>query len=172
MKKLPFVLLILLFSFSSLIAQQISVKAAFLEKWVNSKNYLIEIAETMPEDAFNFKPTERQMSFKEQLLHIKGNMAWLSTSYFTDIKYEKAEFPLNISKSETINELEKGFDWVTQLIEKTSDKDLKETVEFFAGPKSKLQILNLMQDHVTHHRGQLIVYLNLNKINPPNYIGW
>jgi len=62
MKKLPIALLILLFSFSSLIAQQSNVKAAFLEKWENSKNYLIEIAEAMPEDTYDFKPTERQMN--------------------------------------------------------------------------------------------------------------
>jgi len=25
---------------------------------------------------------------------------------------------------------------------------------------------------VTHHRGQLVVYLRLNGILPPNYVGW
>jgi uncharacterized damage-inducible protein DinB len=54
-----------------------------------------------------------------------------------------------------------------------SDSELLDSkVAFFAGPKTKLQILNLMQDHVTHRRGQLIVYLNLNDIQPPKYTGW
>ncbi len=172
MKKSTIILLVLLLSFTIISAQQSTVKTAFLEKWENSKNYLIEIAEAMPEEFYDFKPTERQMSFKEQLLHIKGNMEWLSTSYFTEIKYEKEKPNLGLSKAETIIELEKGFDSVIQIIEKTPDEDLIETVDFFAGTKSKLQILNLMQDHVTHHRGQLIVYLNLNEINPPKYIGW
>lgn len=172
MKKPTIVLLVLLLSLANINAQQTSVKTAFLEKWENSKNYLMEIAEAMPEDVYDFKPTERQMSFKEQLLHIKGNMEWLSTTYFTDLKYEKSESLMVMNKVETIIELEKGFDRVIKIIEKTADEDLKETVDFFAGPKSKLQILNLMQDHVTHHRGQLIVYLNLNEINPPKYIGW
>ncbi|HEA31501.1 MAG TPA: hypothetical protein ENH91_16165 [Leeuwenhoekiella sp.] len=48
---------------------------------------------------------------------------------------------------------------------------LAEKVDFFAGEKSKLQILNLMQDHVTHHRGQLVVYLNLKEINSLGYLG-
>ena len=61
---------------------------------------------------------------------------------------------------------------VVEIIENTNDADLKITVDFFAGPKSKLQILNLLQDHLSHHRGQLIVYLNLNNIKPPSYIGW
>lgn len=172
MKKSIILLLVLLLSFANINAQQTSVKTAFLEKWENSKNYLMEIAEAMPEDAYAFKPTERQMSFKEQLMHIKGNMEWLSNSYFTKIKYEKGKPNLDMNKAETISELEKGFDNVFQIIEKTLDEDLIETVDFFAGTKSKLQILNLMQDHLTHHRGQLIVYLNLNEINPPKYIGW
>ena len=145
---------------------------AFLEKWENSKNYLLEIAEAMPEGAYDFKPTERQMSFRKQLLHIKGNMEWLSTTYFTETEYEKTEAILPKTKAETIAELKTAFKSVIQIIEKTPDEELKDTVEFFAGPKSKLQILNLLQDHLTHHRGQLIVYLNLNNIEPPKYIGW
>ena len=68
--------------------------------------------------------------------------------------------------------LEMSFDKVYEVIKNTKPENLKDEVEFFAGPKTKLQILNLLQDHVTHHRGQLIVYLNLNEIKPPSYVGW
>ena len=155
-----------------MMAQQATLKTAFLEKWEGSKNYLLAIAEAMPEENYNFKPTERQMSFKEQLLHIKENMTWLSNSYFTEIEYKREKTDTSISKTETVNLLENAFDSVIEIIENTNDADLKKTVDFFAGPKSKLQILNLLQDHVTHHRGQLIVYLNLNNIKPPSFIGW
>jgi uncharacterized damage-inducible protein DinB len=37
---------------------------------------------------------------------------------------------------------------------------------------NKLQILNLLNDHQTHHRAQLIVYLRINGIKPPDYVGW
>lgn len=153
-------------------AQQTTPKLAFLEKWENSKNYLIAIAEAMPEESYDFKPTERQMSFKEQLIHIKGNMDWLSNAYFTDIAYKKEKKELPKTKKDAINDLEKTFNSVSEIIKNTPDENLQETVDFFAGPKSKLQILNLLQDHVTHHRGQLIVYLNLNSIEPPKYSGW
>ncbi|MDT8346268.1 MAG: DinB family protein, partial [Flavobacteriaceae bacterium] len=51
-------------------------------------------------------------------------------------------------------------------------RELSEKVNFFAGEKTKIQILNLLHDHVTHHRGQLVVYLNLKEIKPPRYTGW
>jgi uncharacterized damage-inducible protein DinB len=172
MKKTLFILFFGIIYTSNLMAQQITVKSAFLEKWENSKNYLIEMAEAMPEENYNFKPTEREMSFSEQLLHIKQNMDWLSTSYFTKKDYKKEENSIQKSKSEIISELKKSFDTVLEIVKNTPEENLQETVEFFAGPKSKLQILNLLQDHVTHHRGQLIVYLNLKNVKPPKYVGW
>jgi uncharacterized damage-inducible protein DinB len=169
MKKI-FFLFTLLFSFAGF--SQNETIDAFLEKWENSKNYLLEVAKAMPEDKYNFKPTEREMSFGEQLVHIKGNMDWLSTSYFTDEEFDEKKDENTYSKQEIISMLEKSFDNVSEIIKKTEPKSLNEKVDFFAGPKTKLQILNLLQDHVTHHRGQLIVYLNLNEITPPKYVGW
>ena len=151
-------------------AQKANVKDAFLEKWENSKNYLVEMAELMPEEDYGYKPTERQRSFAEQLEHIQGNMDWLSTKYFSREKDKSETFPSE--KEQIIASLKKAFDAVGETVAATSEEELKETVEFFAGPKSKLQILNLLLDHVTHHRGQLIVYLNLKEVEPPRYVGW
>lgn len=170
MKKLQLLIFICISATS--IAQQATLKDAWLEKWENSKNYLIGIAEAMPEEHYDFKPTERQMTFKEQLVHIKGNMDWLSISYFTETKFNKEKSTFSSSKSETIALLKSGFENAYAIIERTSEVELIETIAFFAGPKSKIQILNLLQDHVSHHRGQLIVYLNLKEVEPPNFVGW
>ena len=172
MNKIGLLVLLIVINSSTFIAQQISPKLAFLEKWENSKSYLIAIAEKMPEENYDFKPTERQMSFKEQLIHINENMEWLSITYFTNIEYKKEKKELSETKKETILALENTFDVVLEIITNTPEEELNEPVDFFAGTKSKLQILNLLQDHVTHHRGQLIVYLNLNEIEPPKYSGW
>lgn len=170
MKKFILLIALLIFAFS--FSQQADPKEAFLEKWDNSRDYLIAMAELMPEQFYDFKPTERQRSFKEQLLHIKSNMDWLSGTYFSAEEYKKVKMDPEISKEETIKLLSEAFNASSELIKKASNEELQETVEFFAGPKSKLQILNLLQDHVTHHRGQLIVYLNLKHQEPPKYVGW
>lgn len=167
--KQKIVLVTLLIS-SLMTAQQTEVKDAFLEKWNNSKNYLIEMAQLMPEEDYGYKPTERQRSFKEQLEHIIGNMDWLSGKYFNRLETEI--WTEGTEKERMIKNLELSFNAVAVAVEAAPESGLKETVEFFAGPKSKLQILNLLLDHVTHHRGQLIVYLNLNDIEPPRYVGW
>jgi uncharacterized damage-inducible protein DinB len=171
MQKLLFIFTLCL-SYSSM-GQQITAKGAFLEKWNNSRDYMIAVAEAMPEEYYDYKPTERQKSFKEQLLHIQSNMNWLNATYFiVEEKDKNTTDYFTFNKKDTIELLRSSFDNVFATINATPDEELKETVTFFAGPKSKLQILNLMQDHVTHHRGQLLVYLNLKEIVPPKFSGW
>lgn len=159
---------------SPVMSQQFTPKTAFLEKWENSKNYLIKIAEQMPENTYGFKPTEREMSFKEQLFHIRENMLWLGTTYFSSEVFDRKKTKENLpeTKAEIIKLITEAFDTVYAQIENTDDGDLQDEVDFFAGKKTKIQILNLLQDHVTHHRGQLIVYLNLNNVKPTDYVGW
>ncbi len=146
---------------------------AFIEKWENSKNYLLEIMELMPEDKYDFRPTKREMSFREQLAHIQDNIIWIGKTHFSKEKFTRKRISFKHDSKEFIKkELIKSFHEIKVLIEKTPHNSLKEKVNFFAGPKTKLQMLNLLQDHLTHHRGQLIVYLNLNNVNPPEYVGW
>lgn len=161
-----------------LFSQQSTPKEAFLEKWENSSDYLMQIIDLIPEESLDFAPTQRQMSFEKQLLHIERNIEWLGTVYFTEAKQfipadenEKGVTPY-YSKKILRQRLKKAFETLASRVRKTPVEQLSETVDFFAGPKSKWQILNLLQDHVTHHRGQLIVYLNLKGIEPPNYVGW
>ncbi len=151
-------------------AQDIVIDA-FLEKWENSKNYLIQIAETMPEEKYGFTPTPREMSFKEQLIHIQQNMDWI-VGYFEKDVLEAEISTLQNDKARLIANLTSSFDTVYNVIKASRLEDLDSTVDFFAGKKTKLQMLNLLQDHVSHHRGQLVVYLNLNDLKPPAYVGW
>ena len=133
MYKIGLLVLLIVINSSKIIAQQITPKIAFLEKWENSKSYLIAIAEKMPEENYDFKPTERQMSFKEQLIHINENMEWLSITYFTNIEYNKEKKELSKTKKETILALENTFDVVLEIITNTPEEELNEPVDFFAG---------------------------------------
>lgn len=162
-------LIFILFSTLTM-AQQTTPKSAFLEKWDNSRDYILAIAASMPEESFSFKPIPREMSFMEQLVHIGENIDWISSKYFDAQK--RSDSDLESDKQRTIANLTMSFKHSRIAIENTDKDDLKDIVGFFAGPKSKLQLLNLLQDHVTHHRGQLIVYLNLKEIDPPSYVGW
>ena len=134
MNKILLNLLIIVMASNQINAQK-DILSAFQKKWDNSRNYLIELAETMPEDKFDFRPTERQMSFQEQLLHIRKNMVWISESYFADESQPKSDKIDPKSKAEFLAELRKAFDNVSKIIENVSPDHLSDEVKFFNGPR-------------------------------------
>jgi uncharacterized damage-inducible protein DinB len=165
-------ILVLLLSISCMAWGQSSYIDDFKKKWNNAAEYSIELAESMPEEAYDFKPTEDQRSFKEQLLHMVSNISWLSSSHLGGEKVAYDLKSTEYSKEEIIKILKTGYEQSAKAIDGLSIENLEETVDFFAGPMSKRQILTLLNDHSTHHRGQLIVYLRLKGVKPPRYRGW
>lgn len=144
----------------------------YLKKWNNSKLYLLEILNIMPEDKMDFKPMEDSKSFSETVVHMVGNMVWLSSEYLGGDGFDSGYKDKTFSKKELIDLVEKAFEYSTNSVKQLNPNGLNETHEFFAGPMSTLQILELMDDHLSHHRGQLSVYLKLNSIPIPKYRGW
>ena len=145
----------------------------FAKKWENAADYTLEVAELMPAEDYDFRPTPEIMTFGGQLQHMLRNMLWLSGSYLGG---EKAEFDLsgdvNYGKDELLSMLRQGFRLSKEAVSQLAKADLQEPVTFFAGPMNKRQIVTLMNDHMTHHRGQIIIYLRLKGIKPPPYRGW
>ena len=61
--------------------------------------------------------------------------------------------------------------WLAFLAE-VQPEQLTETVKLWYGKVSKEFILLTMDNHLSHHRGQVVVYLRLLGIQPPAYVGW
>lgn len=154
-----------------------AVDALFLEaarkKLTSSKDYTLQVAALMPAEYYQFQPAEYEMNFGEQLLHLSANLGWLSSSYLTNEQnpVQKADMRI-LQKDSIIAVVTRTYDYALQALNRFPPNQLKENVTFFAGPMNKLQIINLINDHQTHHRGQLMVYLRLKKITPPDYVGW
>lgn len=150
------------------------IKAA-LTKLTNAKEYTLKVANLMPEVNYSFKPTTGEMSFGEQLLHLSSNLGWLSSSYLRDKGEEnpitKSDAKIQL-KEEIIKVVNKAYDYAISTLQSFNPATLADPVTFFAGPMNKLQIINLINDHQTHHRAQMLVYLRLNEIKPPGYVGW
>lgn len=165
---------ILLFNFS---VQAQRIDSPFLDaaiiKLKHAKEYTIKMASLMPDDKYSFRATPAEMSFGEQLLHISSNMGWLCSSYLSGIKNPVTKMDATLTKKKDILlVLNKTYDFAIDILQHFDATHLADTVSFFAGTMSKLQIINLLNDHQTHHQGQIIVYLRLNGIKPPDYVGW
>lgn len=152
--------------------QKDSLTTQLASKWENAKSYTLTMAELMPEEFYNFKPTPEIMSFKEQLLHIAQNIQWLSTSYLLSGKKAQKKDSAFATKATIIKKLSDAYDIGLLAHQSLSAEQLDEVVPFFAGPMTRRKILLLLHDHQTHHVGQIIIYLRLKGIKPPAYVGW
>ena len=141
MKKYLIIAVLLL---SNNIFAQVEVVSTFIEKWDNSKDYLLAVAEAMPEDKYDYKPAEREMSFREQLFHIQDNMNWLGTTHFSGEKYVKKEAVKGLSKAQIIQEIKASFDKAKAFVQNTNDIELSQKVDFFGW--SKIKITNTQLD--------------------------
>ncbi len=115
------------------------------------------------------------MSFGEQLIHISQNLYWLSSTYIAETSnpfHSTKEQLSKLGKDSIISLVKNAYDYAINSITKMDIKTLPKEFKFDGENLNKYQFLNLIEDHQTHHRGQLIVYLRLNGIKPPSYIGW
>lgn len=156
-------------------AQENDLIKEYLERLEKSKEYLILLAETMPEDKYEFKATSESMSFAENLMHIAWAMDWHSQSLMggreardwetdTELKVDEK------SKEEVIAKISETFDRTIEFIANFNPNRLEERLDYFGADRTKRQILLLLADHITHHRGQMLVYMRLNGLQPPRYV--
>ena len=145
-----------------------------LEEFRQSRAYTIECATAMPEEKYHFRPVPEVRSFGQQLVHIaeangsimewhvegKKNPSW---PYSGDGKERVS------SKAEVIAQLNASYDYVQKGLSGMTDDLLRDRIKTKDGEFSKQWGLHLILDHATHHRGQVVVYLRLNGIKPPEY---
>jgi uncharacterized damage-inducible protein DinB len=129
--------------------------AATLE---NSRTYTLAVAELMPEKDYNFKPVDTVWNFRELLHHIAYGIQWWEDNFIKGKKVEWDQPPAKANKKEIIVYLNKAYALV-----KDSISNGKLTDDAVKGFHATL-------DHITHHRGQAIVYLRCKGITPPEYV--
>lgn len=133
------------------------MKEYLLTTLENSRNYTLAVAEAMPEKKYGFKPTPEVWTFLEQLHHIAYGIGWWEENYIKGNKIDWAPTPVKKTREEVITYLNAAYDAL-----KTTINKAKMTDDLVKG-------FNATSDHITHHRGQLVVYLRFNDIAAPDY---
>ncbi len=174
-----FTLSILAFTKSDASAES-DFNESFAQTLKNAKAYTLEVAEKMPAEDFTFKPHDSVRSFGEQLAHIGMSTNFLNAMF---IKGESIEFDpaaaaqmeqeMGASKEKVIENINASFDEAIATLESMSEDDLKQTFVFHFIPSkpelTKQQGFLFIRDHITHHRGQAIMYLRIKGHDAPQY---
>ena len=162
--------LLFMFLTNLIFGQNTDMKSELIKRFDNATKYTIQVLDKMPAELLAFKPNKNVRTFAEIFQHI-GEAQLYTASQGVEVRQIKFQGDLN-SKKELKEFLKQSNHLLLHAMEKLSNEDLQESVRFWDGQSSIFKILNFTLDHVTHHPGQANVYLRLNTIRPPDYIGW
>jgi hypothetical protein len=142
--------------------------------WKDIERDFTSLAEAMPEDKWNFKPTQGEFkdarTFGEQVKHVAcGNEAWAK-----QMSGEKTPARCDLggpnpakTKAEIMAYLRDSFTMTDKVIADTNaDNLLHPNPGQYWGP-NRLSALTAMVWHISDHYGQLVEYLRMNGIVPP-----
>lgn len=133
------------------------MKEQLLTTLENSKNYTMAVADAMPAKAYGFKPEGAGWNFLELLNHIAYGIYWWEQNYVKSVETSWDPAPAKSGKAEIKTYLEQSYSSLEKSV-----TNLKTTDELVKGFYATI-------DHITHHRGQAVVYLRCNGVNPPEY---
>jgi len=138
-----------------------------------SKAMSLEYIEAMPEDQFNYKPTEGVRTFAAQMLHGAQGTIGLAANgtgeapIYGDINIEQeASFQ---TKSEVRRIVVESFDFAIAGIQNMDPSKFDEVVVRGPYNVTRLGWIQKANEHVGHHRGQCAIYLRMQGITPPAY---
>lgn len=136
----------------------------------------MQVAEEMPEDKYNFRPSPEVRTFGEQLRHI-GAVQWVVGSAMQGTKTpvevgDGDSGPASMTaKHELLKYVRDSFACIRGGIRTVNEHNALEMVPHPYEPaKTKVERLTLVVGYACHccdHYGQLVVYERLNGIVPP-----
>lgn len=143
----------------------------------NMEGEFVPSAEAMPEDKFNFAPTNGEFkgvrNFGEQVKHVAAvnyelGAAILEEKPPVDIGDESGPASVK-TKTQILKYLKESFAYVHKAIQTVNEKNLVETVRspFGEGKVSRLGLATSIAAHGFDHYGQMVEYLRMNGIVPP-----
>jgi uncharacterized damage-inducible protein DinB len=160
-------------------ADQKPTFAAVYDKLIsNTEKEVVDAADAMPEDKFNFVPTtpgdfKGVRTFAQQAKHIAAvnfliGSALLGEKSPVDINDEKG--PDNItSKADVVKYLKDSFAYAHKSVAGLDATTLLEQIKapFGNRPTTRLSLVTIMIYHPYDHYGQMVEYLRMNSIIPP-----
>lgn len=143
----------------------------------NLEREFVPAAEAMPEDKFNFAPTNGEFkgvrTFGQQIKHVAAvnyelGAALLEQKPPVDIGDESGPASV-VSKADILRYLKDSFEYVHKAVATINDKNLADTVKspFGEGSISRLGLATSVASHGFDHYGQMVEYLRMNGIIPP-----
>ena len=131
------------------------------------KMILLRAAEKMPEEDYNFKPTDAVKSYGQILGHI-ADAQYLFGSLVLGEKIPAPQIEKSkITKKELIAALKDAFDYCDKAYTAMTEESAIQTVKLFGQDTPKFSVLQVNGTHTISHYGNLVTYMRMKNIVPP-----
>jgi uncharacterized damage-inducible protein DinB len=144
-----------------------TLSADFQAAWERQRSQIGDLADAMPAETWNYKPTDPQQTFGERVLHVlqvnQALLGFVGGAGGPDLDGVDAG-----DKAAVMAALDASFDYGAAVVGRLSDASLAEAVNAaFLGQATRARVLAFSGEHTSDIYGQLVVYLRLNGIVPP-----
>ena len=171
MKKNAFLFIIcLIFALPISAANLSGDEPIFVKEFIGQMDFvkgrLIQLAEAMPEDKYNWSPGEGVRTVGEVFVHdAEANYYLISQMKGTKPDMNQEKRPTD--KKSALMMLEKSIEAVKEAASKLTEDDLNKEVEAFGMKFSLRNFMITMLNHNHEHLGQSIAYARMNGVVPP-----
>ena len=143
-------------------------RSELLQKWKGNRSYTLKLLDALSEEYWDLRPADGVKTYGGQWSHLT---TWLRTHsrFVTDVTMDKVPVKTH---AEVVAALTDFFDALLAYLTTVEDDQLAEIVKVFYGKRSRAFILSVMDNHLAHHRGQVVVYQRLCGVVPVGYRGW
>lgn len=148
-----------------------------VNEWVTySEKELVGMAEDMPEDKYNFVPTNGEFrgvrNFGKQVKHAAAAMQLIAAAILGDpVPADAADERGPDSaktKAEILKYLKDSFAYLRKAVATIDEKNAFELIKnpFGQGQQTRLGLLTIALMHSSNHYGQMVPYLRMNGLRP------
>jgi uncharacterized damage-inducible protein DinB len=132
------------------------------------KDNLLRSAEKMPEEGYNFKPTDAVRSYGQIIGHV-ADAQYLFCSIALGEKNPAPKIEqTKTSKADLVAALKAAFTYCDQAYDGMTDASGSQMVKLFGNDAPKLGVLTVNNMHNMEHYGNLVTYMRLKNIVPPS----
>lgn len=147
-----------------------AVVSDFLKVYSTSSGKVVQLADAIPEDAYNWRPAEGVRSVGEAILHVAGSNYFFATklgAHMPEGVDPRSFDPSAMSKDEMIAALKASVEFMKNTLSSMGTDTLNEEIDMFGDTATKRQMIFAVGDHTGEHLGQLIAYARSNNVTPP-----
>ncbi|MBK7906562.1 MAG: DinB family protein [Gemmatimonadetes bacterium] len=143
----------------------------------DTEKKFVDLANAIPESAYDWRPAPGVRSIREVLLHVvsdnyllpimMGKPAPASSGITSDFNTATAFEKRPMTRAQIAAELHASFLHLHQALALTTDANLSATVKMFGQDFTRHRASLLAITHLHEHLGQFIAYARSNNVTPP-----